>query len=97
MIQNALWRGHAYFGLKKIYMEKKSYYSLSPSDLSLDLLSFCSQEDIYAQTSVGNLAASWHSTFQRDLILYFQNLEISATSICNKLVFVRSIKLHCNV
>lgn len=45
MIQNALWREYTYCRIKK-YIREKSYYSLSPSDLILDLLSFCSQEDI---------------------------------------------------
>jgi len=82
-------------GLKNIY-GKVSYCSLSPSDLILDLLSFCSQEDICPNVCRKS-AASWHSTFQRDLILYFQNLPLSATSICNRLLFVISVKLHFDI
>lgn len=96
MIQNALWREYTYCRLKKHIWKKITYYSLSPSDLILDLLPFYPKR-AYAQTSVGNLATSWPSTFQRVLILYLQTLAVSATSICNGLLIVISVKLHFNI
>lgn len=80
-------------------MAKKGYFSLSPSDHLLDLLSCCSQEDICPDLcrKSGCQLAQQHSTFLRDLILDVQNLAIPAASMCIRLLFVLSVALNFNI